>query len=221
MPHFCPPHLLAALAWLNVVLHTAGLVLAAAGMRPGSALVDLADRQTYLASAPVGWSLGWGTWMLCTLALVAFLAAVARRLPGEPATARFAVALASAGGAVDLLCDVVYITVLPLVARGGASGEMLFLTIEQVAFAGGLVVANGLYSVAVLLVTACLHSPPLVTMPVLCLGYAVFLSGMVLAAAGFLSKPLLAEWATGPTIGLFCLWTVLVARSSRNWGNEP
>jgi hypothetical protein len=46
------------------------------------------------------------------------------------------------------------------------------------------------------------------------LGYAVFASGMVLVAAGFLSEPRLAEWATGPTIGLFCVWAVLAARST-------
>jgi hypothetical protein len=32
-------------------------------------------------------------------------------------------------------------------------------------------------------------------------------------AAGLLGEPRLAEWATGPTIGMFCVWVVLAARS--------
>ena len=41
---------LMALAWLNVFLHLVALALAAVGMRPGSPLVPLHERLSYLAS---------------------------------------------------------------------------------------------------------------------------------------------------------------------------
>src|SRR4029453_17451630 len=68
-------------AWLNVGLHLLGLALAMTGMRPGTPLVPAPERVAYLAARPLLWSLGWATWMLCALALVAFLAALARAVP--------------------------------------------------------------------------------------------------------------------------------------------
>ncbi len=208
-----PARSLQSLAWGNVVLHAAGLLLAAVTLRPGTPLVPLPERMAYLAGRPWGWSVGWGVWMLCALALAAFFAALARRLPGESAPARLAVVLAGAGAAVDLLCDVLYITVLPLIASWATAEERLFLTVERIALAGGLVVANGLYSVGTLLLAWCLRDCPRRAAGTVVVGYAVFGFGMALAAAGFLSEPRLAEWATGPTIGLFCIWAVLAAYS--------
>src|SRR5262245_11577186 len=112
MPH---RHLL-HLAWINVVLHLLGLVLAGLGMRPGSPLVELAARQEYVAQSPPLWWLGWSIWMLCALALVCFFAALGSRFPERSSTTRLALALAASGAAVDLFCDAIYITVLPTVA---------------------------------------------------------------------------------------------------------
>src|SRR5262249_3946456 len=100
---------LVGLAWLNVLVHVLALILALVGMRPGSPLVELPQRLAYLARSPLGWSLGWGTWMFCTLALIAFFAVLARHLPEHGEVARLAVILAVAGGILDLFCDVVYI----------------------------------------------------------------------------------------------------------------
>ena len=208
------PFSLMSLAWLNVALHVAGLAFAAVGMRPGTPLVALPERLAYLAGSPWGWSLGWATWMLCALALVAFFATLARHLPGEPVAARLAVVFAAAGAGVDLLCDVLYISVLPMIASWGPAEERLFLTVERVAAAGGLVVANGLYSAGTLLLAWCLRDLPTRAAGAVGLGYAVFASGMVLVAAGFLDAPRLAQVATGPTISLFCVWAVQAGRSA-------
>jgi hypothetical protein len=202
------------LAWLNVVLHVAGLAFAALGMAPGTPLAGLDERVHYLATYPLGWSLGWGTWMLCTLALIAFLAALARHLPEDRDTARLGIILAAVGGGVDLLCDVVYIRVLPLIAaRYGPSAELLFLTVERLAMAGGAIVANGLYSIGTLLLTLCLRQRKGLLPFTVGLGYAVFGFGMLLSAAGFCDDTRYLAWATGPTIGGFCLWTLCVAWS--------
>lgn len=199
------------LAWVNIVLHLAGLALAVVAMRPGTPLVDLSERRAYLADFPPAWTLGWAVWMLCTLALIAFFAALAHRLadagPGPP----LAVTLAAAGGAVDLLCDTIHIMVTPRLAA--RAPEELFLAFEGTAITAGLIVANGLYTVATLLLTLCLARRPGLSPAVVPLGYGVFVCGTVMVAAGFAVSPRLMELSTGPTIGLFCIWTLLVARS--------
>jgi hypothetical protein len=109
---------LTVLAWLNVVLHVIALVFALFGMRPGRPLVPLPERLHYLAGAPLSWSLGWATWMLCSAALVAFLAVLAHRLGECAVVARLGLTVAVAPAAFDVFCDTVYILILPdLAAR--------------------------------------------------------------------------------------------------------
>jgi hypothetical protein len=199
------------LAWINVLTHLVALLFAVIGMRPGTALAELSDRRAYLATWPPGWTLGWGVWMLCALLLVAFAAAVAHRLPERQPLAGLAALLAGAGAAVDLFCDSIQIAVLPTLAA--RQDESLFLAVERIAGAGGLVVANGLYALATLLLTFCLRGRAGLGGLVAPSGYGCFLFGMILTAAGFTGDMLLAELSTGPTILLYCVWAVAVARS--------
>ena len=219
MPSFADKRTLIGLAWMNVVLHVLALILAFIGIRPGSPLVALSERLSYLASYPPGWSLGWLTWMFCTLALVAFFAALAHHLPEQQPLPQLVVVLAAAGGAVDLFCDAVYITVLPMLAAQSPPSEPTFLAFERAANAGGLIVANGLYAIGTLLLTLCLQQrlerPRWATL----VGCAVFGFGMILVMAGFLNDPRLAALGSGPTIGFYCLWTILVARSMNAAGS--
>jgi hypothetical protein len=207
-----PSDALRVLAWLNVLLHVLALALAAVGMRPGSPLVSLPERLTYLGGAPAGWTLGWVCWMLCTLVLVAFLALLPGRLGGDTDLARLGVVIAVVGAGFDLFCDSVYILVLPMLASRQPTPESLFLTVEKVTGIGSLVIANGAYSVAILLVSAAMRAHKGVGALTVGLGCAVAACGFVLAAAGFTGSARHAQWATPPTIGLFCIWAVLVAR---------
>jgi hypothetical protein len=201
------------LAWVNVVVHVVALVLAQFAMRPGSPLVPLPERLQYLAAAPLGWSLGWATWMLCSAALIAFLAALVQRLPAPAALARVGLMIAVAAAAFDIYCDSVYILILPdLAARPQSDG--IFELVERLTGIGSLVVANGGYSVAILLAAPALRGSAAA------LGYAVAAFGLLLAAAGFTGVPWHAEWLTPPTIGLYCVWVVVVARSLES-GGEP
>ena len=77
---------------------------------------------------------------------------------------------------------------------------------------GSLVIANGAYSVAVLLVNVALQGRADVGPVTVILGCAVGVAGFVLAGAGFTGVPWHAQWATPPTIGLFCVWVVVLAR---------
>jgi hypothetical protein len=200
------------LAWANVVLHAAGLVLAWIGMRPGSALVPLAERMAYLAGRPVGWTWGWGTWMACSLLLVSYMVVLRKLIPGRSATASLAVALTATGMPVDLLCDLVQIVFLP---RAAASPEIgVFRYLEGLAFTGGATVANGLYTTGILLMTLRLRTR--IGALARWAGFGTVIAGYAMALAGLLQSPRLLEAATGPTILLYSVWTVLVARDLRS-----
>jgi hypothetical protein len=149
--------------------------------------------------------------MLCALALVGFLAALVPHLdPRLREGATLAVVLAAAGVAVDLLCDTLFIVLLPALARDGPGP--LFLSFERMLGAGGAVVANGLYSLAVLLSVRC--SPREGEWRLARgLGYATSLAGMSLVAAGFTGVPWHLAATTPLTIVLFMCWTLAVARA--------
>ena len=202
--------LLPALAWANVILHGLGLAVAWFGMRPGSVVVPLAERMAYLAGNPPGWTWGWGIFMLCTLLLVAYMAVLRSLIPGRPLAALLALVFTASGMAVDLLCDVIQIQALPLAAQAGPADPGLFLVLERLAFTGGATVANGLYTLGVLLMTLCLRN--LVGAPARYAGWATAVSGFAMVLAGLLLSPELLQASTGPTLGFYSLWTVLVAR---------
>src|SRR5688572_9365038 len=148
--------LLLVTAAVNVVLHVAGLVMAAASLRPGSPAVPLDDRLAYLASHGLGWSIGWGVWMWCALAFVAFLAALRPYAPVADLAA-LAVTLGAAGAAIDLVCDVGQIVVLPDIAAWQPAQPALFVAWERWLGATGAIAANGLYSLATLAATMALR----------------------------------------------------------------
>lgn len=198
------------LAWVNVILHASGLIAAALALRPGTPLVPLQERMAYLASRPWGWSVGWGLWILCALALVAFLASLVPHLNRVEGRATLAVVLAGAGAAIDLSCNTLFIVLLPSLAQEGATS--LFLAFERALGAGGAVVANGLYSLSVLVVVRSLPTTPGWTLARL-LGYATFLAGSGLVVAGFTGVPRLLEITTPPTILLFIAWSLAMARA--------
>ena len=210
------PHrrsLLTQLAWWNVGFHLTALALTWFFIRPGTPAFDVEARRLYLAAQPHLWSIAWGAWMICALLQVAFYAVLASYLPERRGIAALAVGIACAGAAIDLLCDTIWIVVLPEVAAQGRQAQSLFLVIERIAAAGGLVVANGLYVLAAFLLTRCLRTQPNRVPGTLAMGYGVFLFGILLTVSGFTSSQWLAEAATGPTILCFCAWVVLAARS--------
>ena len=198
--------LLPALAWSNVALHGAGLAFAWFALRPGSVTVPLADRMAYLASQPPAWAWGWGVWALCSLLLVAFLAALQGTLLERSSLAQLALVLAGAGMAVDLLCDLIQVRVLPLATEE----PTLFLIFERIAFTGGFTVANGLYTAGLLCMNLRLRR--LISAPAWISGWITVLFGTAMAFAGLFPVEALVMVSTGPTILFYSLWTVLIAR---------
>jgi hypothetical protein len=209
MPSARSQGVLTALAWANVTLHGLGVAIAWFGMRPGSAAAPLAERMAYLAARPAGWIAGWGIWMICTLLLVSFMAVLRSRLPAPNPAADLALVFTAAGMGVDLLCDVIQMQALPMAAAGPG---LSFLLLERIAFTGGATVANGLYTAGVVLMTACLTNATVATRLA---GWATGLSGAAMVLSGLILSPALLVVSTGPTIGFYSLWTVLVARDLR------
>jgi hypothetical protein len=210
MPRLGTDRPLVALAWVNVILHIFALVLAAIGMRPGSPLVPLDERLAYLAAVPIGWTAGWSTWMVCAIALIAFLAVMTTRLSEHARLAQLALIIAVVGLGFDLFCDSIYLLVFPELASRESA---LFLIVERITGIGSLIIANGAYSVSILLITLALRDRQRRSRGVIGTGYAVAVFGLLLSAAGFTGVPWHAQWATLPTIGFFCVWTVLAAYS--------
>lgn len=194
----------------NVSLHVVGLALAATAIVPGSPLVPLEARLAYLATRPFGWSLGWAVWMLCALALVWFLAVLRPYASPQSAMAAPAVALAAAGAAADLLCDLLQILVLPRFAAARPASAPVFLAWERTAAVGGLIVANGLYSAAILLMALSLRGR--LSALALGLGVVTFVAGMLMVAAGVMADSRLLPVATGATFTAFLAWVVVVTR---------
>lgn len=193
---------LRSIAWVNVLVHAVGLGMALL-MRPGTPLVPLQQRMSFLASAPLGWRLGWAVWMLAALALVAYFVSLSEYL--ESAVRRAALVCVAAAIAVDLSCDAMQIVLLPLAAGGDAH---TFLLVERAVGLGGTLVANGLYSLAAVIVTLRLRRPLDRV-----LGAAIGAAGAAMCAGGLFDLPRVIEISTGPTIILFCGWAISLAYS--------
>src|SRR5258708_31730217 len=131
------------------------------------------------------------------------------RLPAPNPAADLALVLSAAGMGVALLCDVVQIQFLPLAAAGPG---LTFVLLERLAFTGGTTVANGLYTMGVVLMTVGLRGSTPATRFA---GWATGVSGAVMVLSGLVLSPALVLVSTGPTIGFFSLWTVLVASDLR------
>lgn len=200
---------LVALARLNVLLHVAGLVLAAAFIRPGSPLSPLDERRAYLAAWPAGWATAWAVWAACGVVMVAFTIAVAGRVRSQ--LARRAVSVAVAAAVIDLTCDGMFIGEFPRWAAEATAST--FLHRERFTNLVSLFVANGLYSVSIFMLTLSFRRVDGMGRAIVPVGVAVAMGGLVLAVAGITGVPEHALWATGPTIGLYCIWVLLVARS--------
>jgi hypothetical protein len=192
-------------AWINVGLHVAGLVFAAATLKPGTPAAPLMERIQYLAARPAGWTAGWLVWILCALALVAFMLLLAR-VHSAPLTTAAAM-LAGAGALVDVVCDLAYIVILPARAAGDVSS---FLVFERRLGTASLTGANGLYSLSVLVATLALPAGARLTRG---LGLLTFVAGLLLAGAGLTGDPRHVMVGTALTIPLFLAWSLAASSS--------
>ncbi len=199
---------LTEMAWVTAVLHVGGLV-ALVGMRPGSALVSLDQRRPWLAEFPLPWILGWGVWILCAFSFLGFFI----YLRAATASLGFPIRLVVLAGvalAVDVACDLTFIGLLPLLARDGPNER--FLALERSCYAGGMVVANGLYTLAVVLASRWLARHARLAARTRRAAALVAVAGLVLLVGGLLDQPRVAGVATPPVMLAYSAWALWVAR---------
>jgi hypothetical protein len=184
------------IALANVALHLVGLALGATLMRPGSIEAPLAERQAYIAEHALEWRIGWGVWMAAAVTYVLFM----RSLGRSDTRTWFAVLIAFAAATFDLVGDAIQMS-LPHFAGGPR-----FVEFERLANFIGLVLAFGLYSLAVLVATWKLSGHVIAA-----LGSITFVAGLVMVVGGLADEPSLVVLSAGPTILAYCGWVLAVA----------
>ncbi len=198
---------LATRAWINALLHGVGLIAMAAWIKPGSLAFPVDERIRYLVDAPAPWVLSWVLWALAAVSMAWLTHGLASRIGGAAAWSAFGVSLSAA--IVDISCDCLWID-------SAAVPDSLFdFEIQQaVAFFGGACVANGLYTLGVVLLLRAL-APPFKSI-VGWLGWGVVLAGFSICVVAVTGPLLLIEAATGLTLLGYPVWTLLVVRQLRS-----
>lgn len=200
-----------AAACLAAGLNAAGLCFAVLGMRPGAPGAPLDDRLEFLARAPLGWTLGWGVWMLAALSVVVLFVHLARAVRGPAGV--LGLVLVAMGAAVDLLCDVVQLTVIPQLAAAALAdrgARTLWIALDRGLWAGGVVVACGLYCLGVAVITRGLAQDGRAPLVLRAASLSTLLGGAVWIVAELLLARALLPGATAVTVGAFMVWAVLV-----------
>lgn len=194
------------LAWLAVATHlvasAAMLLLLREGLPPASD----AERIAFIAAHRAGWTAGWLTWQLAVVSLIALYAVLARRLGGSlPLTA---LAIGTAGAAIDIATNVRYIVILPRL-----SGDAFALLDRELEAMTGYA-ANGLYTLAFVLFVIAGR----VVLPRLAnaLAIPIAISGFALAIGALLHDARIELISSAILFPLFTLWTILIARWLRS-----
>ncbi|HKR62488.1 MAG TPA: hypothetical protein VJZ00_02050 [Thermoanaerobaculia bacterium] len=190
-----------SIAWIAAATHAVAAAAMLLVMRRGLPEFTEADRLTFFATQRLAWTLGWMTWQLAVLSLIALYAALALRFRG--ALSITAVAAATAGAAIDIATQMRYIAVLPEL-RGDAFAR---LDRELEVLTG--YAANGLYTLGfALLVVAGRTFLPRNT---IALAVPVTISGFALALAALLHSVRWEVLSSAILFPLFTLWLILIA----------
>lgn len=135
-------------------LHGVALLTLPLVLKPGTALEpDPVARATYITENLLAWRLGWITWMVSAVSLVGFYAWWGARLR-SPSVAVTAVLVAGVGTVFDLSGETLLAFALPdLILGRGPEAVETWLPLTRAADLGMAGVANGLYTLAGILLT--------------------------------------------------------------------
>jgi hypothetical protein len=197
-----------SIAWLAAATHVVASAAMLFLLREGLPGFDEAHRLAYLDAHRAAWTLGWMTWQLAVVSLIALYAVLALRFGGVLSVT--AMAAATAGMAIDIATQMRYIAVLPAV-----HGEAFALLDRELEMLTGYA-ANGLYTLGfALLVLAGFRAMPKIS---LVLAIPVTVSGFALSAAALMHD---ARWEVSTSavlFPLFTLWIVVIALWLRKSG---
>jgi len=189
------------IAWFAGAAHVVASVAMLVLLRHGLPPFDEAHRLDYLDAHRRAWTLGWMTWQLAVVSLIALYAVLAMRFGG--ALSVTAMAASTAGMAIDIATQIRFIAILPTLhgtAFAQLDRELAMLTAYG---------ANGLYTLGfVLLTIAGLRALP---KSALVLAVPVALGGFALAAAALVNDARLEIITSALLFPLFTLWIVVIA----------
>jgi hypothetical protein len=202
-------------AWLSLGIHLAAFAAMAVVLRHGLATAELVDRLRFLSDHSSLWVGSWLVWNAAALSILYFYLSMAwvhiPELSGRATVFRFAIAITATAVALDLAAEGIYMGVLP-----GLVGEAplhppydhtaearLFLLLNRVAEMMTAYAANGLYTIAaIILAWQTRRSYPAWT----------WLAGLAIGIGGFgLSLAALLASVEGMVLANFALAPCLIA----------
>ncbi len=187
-------------AWLAAATHIIASLAMLLLLRRGLPGFAIEERLAYIASHRAVWMVGWLLWQIAAISLLAFYGVLALRFRGVLSIA--AMATATAGLAIDFICESRYMGVLPDL-RGDAFAALDRELEVLIGYA-----ANGLYTVAlVLFVIAGWRQLPKAA---LALAGPVTASGFALALASLAHNARLELITSAILFPLFTLWVIVV-----------
>jgi hypothetical protein len=187
-------------AWLAAATHIVASFAMLLLLRRGLPGFSDEARLAYIASHRLAWIGGWILWQFAAISLIGFYGVLALRFRGVLSVA--AIGVATAGLAIDFICETRYIGMLPELR--GTAFTMLDRELEVlIGYA-----ANGLYTVALgLLVIAGWRELPRVARV---LAVPVIASGFMLCAASLAHDARLETITSAILFPLFTLWILVV-----------
>jgi hypothetical protein len=223
-------------AWLSVrstalialfVHFLAGVLMAVILSQGLETNPSLKGRLHFLKNYEAFWIIGWLSWMLASLTLWVFLLNLSRAHEMcDSVETRFlhtAVFWAAAGIVADWIAEGIELALLPglahrVLAAGTPESELLFETIHRIAVISTGMVANGLYSLAVLAVTWATWNlyVPWIRWSGLLLGCF----GLTLSAAVVINSPTLMLLTNIVLVPLLLLWLLGIAMHAGHRANS-
>jgi hypothetical protein len=187
-------------AWLAAATHIIASFAMLLLLRRGLPGFADEERLAYIASHRAAWTFGWMLWQIAAVSLLAFYGVLAMRFRGVLSIT--AMAAATAGLAIDFICEARYMGVLPDLRAEAFSALDRELEV-LIGYA-----ANGLYTIAlVLLVIAGWRQLPKAA---LALAGSVAAAGFALALASLAHNPRLELITSAILFPLFTLWVIVV-----------
>ena len=177
-------------------------------MRPGLPVGDdLATRLNYIHNNLLLWQLGWLSWMLAALSLLAFAVMLSTAL--QPGAGRqYGVLLVALGMAPDLMAETLYAFVMPHIAITDVA-TLQFIDLLAMHLTGFL--GNGLYNIGGMLLTLALLKQQPALKLWLYPGIVAWVLGLGLSVSIALQQLKLAEYFTAASMVLSTGWFVLIA----------
>jgi hypothetical protein len=136
--------------WICIATHTAAIAMLGVFLQGGTlAEADVALRANYISSNFAIWSIGWGTWMAAAAGIVGFYAWWGSRLPARNLAVACVIICA-----LGMVCDFSGEGTAIFRLAGHGSGSLpRFLQIERQFTLLSPGIANGLYTIAGILLT--------------------------------------------------------------------